>query len=147
VESVKIAIGADHAGFQLKEKIIEHIKNKGIDVKDCGTYTEESCDYPVITQNVVKEILDENCNLGILVCGTGIGMSICANRFKGIRAALCGDTFSAHCSRSHNNANVLCLGARVTGCGLALDIVDNWLDSEFLGGRHQRRVDMIENLG
>src|SRR5574344_561957 len=139
-----IAIGSDHAGFELKNKIVEHLKEKGFEVKDFGTYSEESCDYPDYARAVSVPVSKGEFNLGILVCGTGIGMDICANKVKGIRAALCNDTFSAHSAREHNNSNVLCLAARVSGVGLALDIVDVWLKSEFKGGRHQRRVDMIE---
>lgn len=141
----KIIIGSDHGGFRLKNDIIAHLKDKGFDVVDMGCETEESCDYPPIAQAVAKSVLSDNVR-GILVCGTGIGMSISANRFEGIRASLCSDTFSARMTRMHNNSNILCLGQRVLGAGLALDIVDIWLDTEFEGGRHQRRIDMIERI-
>ncbi len=141
----KIIIGSDHGGFRLKNDIIAHLKDKGYEVVDKGCETEESCDYPPIAQTVAKSVLSDNVR-GILVCGTGIGMSISANRFEGIRASLCSDTFSARMTRMHNNSNILCLGQRVLGAGLALDIVDIWLDTEFEGGRHQRRIDMIERV-
>lgn len=138
----KIIIGSDHGGFKLKQEIIEHIKNKGLEVYDAGCYEEESCDYPLIAKEVANQVLKEKAR-GILVCGTGIGMSITANRFDGIRASLCSDTFSARMTRMHNDSNILCLGQRVVGVGLALDIVDIWLETEFEGGRHERRIKMI----
>lgn len=144
MESLKIAIGSDHGGFKLKEKIIEYLRGLNLEFKDFGSFDEESCNYPVIAKKVANEVAAGNFDRGILVCGTGIGMSIVANKIKGIRAALCSDTFSAKATRGHNNANVLCLGQRVIGDGLALDIVDVWLKTEFEGGRHKTRVDMIE---
>lgn len=144
MESLKIAIGSDHGGFKLKEKIIEYLRGLNLEFKDFGSFDEESCNYPVIANQVANEVATGNFDRGILVCGTGIGMSIVANKVKGIRAALCSDTFSAKATRGHNNANVLCLGQRVIGDGLALDIVDVWLKTEFEGGRHKTRVDMIE---
>lgn len=143
---MKIALGSDHAGLKLKKEIIEHLKGKDIEFKDLGTDTEESCDYPDYAKKVAIQVADKNYDLGILICGTGIGISIAANKVPGIRAALCSDTFSAHASREHNNANILALGERVVGVGLALDIVDTFLNSEFQGGRHQRRVDKISNI-
>ncbi len=143
---MKLIIGSDHGGFNLKEKLIEHLKLKGYDIDDEGTYTPDSCDYPVIAQKVCSKVLENNSNLGILVCGTGLGMSIYANKVKGIRAAHCTDTFSARLTKQHNNSNVLCLGERITGVGLAMDIVDEWLNASFEGGRHQKRVDMINKL-
>ena len=140
----KIAIGSDHGGFEYKEKIKKHLVEKGYDVIDVGTFSKESCDYPVIAQNLTQKIIDNELEKGILICGTGIGMSIAANKVKGIRAALCGDTFSARATRAHNNSNVLCLGERVIGIELAFDIVDIWLSTEFEGGRHQRRIDMLQ---
>lgn len=140
---MKIAIGSDHAGISLKKDIIKYLKEKGYEVQDFGTYSESSCDYPDYAIKVAKDIKLENSDRGILVCGTGIGISIAANKVSGIRAALCGDTFSAHASREHNNANVLALGERVVGVGLALDIVDVFLTTEFEGGRHQKRLDKI----
>lgn len=144
MENLKIVIGSDHGGFHYKEAIIDYLKARNIEYYDVGTYTRESCDYPEIAKAVAARVKSGEFNRGILVCGTGIGMSIAANKEKGIRAALCGDTYSARVSRAHNNANVLCLGERVIGEHLALDIVDIWLKTGFEGGRHKRRVDMIE---
>lgn len=144
MEDLKIAIGSDHGGFQYKEKIIDYLTARNIPYVDLGTHTPESCDYPDIARAVCERVISGKSNRGILVCGTGIGMSIAANKVRGIRAALCGDTYSARVSRAHNNANVLCLGQRVIGEHLALDIVDIWLKTGFEGGRHKRRVDLIE---
>ena len=144
MEDLKVVIGSDHGGFHYKEAIIDYLKARNIEFVDIGTHTRESCDYPEIAQTLAKKVASGEFNRGILVCGTGIGMSIAANKIKGIRAALCGDTYSARVSRAHNNANVLCLGERVIGEHLALDIVDIWLKTGFEGGRHKRRVDMIE---
>ena len=138
----KIIIGSDHGGFNLKTTIINHLVSNGIEVVDLGCYSPESCDYPVVAQAVAKEVLATG-EKGILVCGTGIGVSIAANRFKGIRASHCTDTFTARMTRMHNDSNILCLGERITGSGLALDIVDIWLNTPFEGGRHQKRIDMI----
>mgnify|MGYP004456847955 FL=1 len=145
MENLRIAIGSDHGGYEYKEQIVSHLKEKGYECVDVGTYSTDSCDYPVIARAVTTKITTGDADRGILICGTGIGMSIVANKVKGIRAALCGDTFSARASRAHNNSNVLCLGERVIGINLAMDIVDIWLESKFEGGRHQRRVDMMEN--
>ena len=140
-----IAIGCDHGGVELKDEIVKHLGKKGIECKDVGCYTSESCDYPVYAKKVTDLITSKECKEGILVCGTGIGMSIAANKVKGIRAAVCGDCFSAQATKEHNNANVLCLGARVVGPGLALKIVDTFLETEFSNGeRHVRRIDMLE---
>jgi len=144
LRNLKIAIGADHGGFKLKETIIEYLRGENLEFKDFGTFDEESCNYPDIAKKVANEVAQSNFDRGILVCGTGIGMSIAANKIKGIRAALCSDTFSAKASRGHNDTNILCLGQRVTGEGTALAIVDLWLKSEFEGGRHKIRVDNIE---
>lgn len=141
---MKIAIGSDHGGFHLKSSIVDYVKSLGHEVKDFGTYSEESCDYPDISQAVAKEIVNGNYDRGILICGTGIGIGIAANRIPGIRAALCHDTFSAQASRAHNNANILTMGERVIGQGLAMEIVRVWLESEFEGGRHERRINKIE---
>ena len=138
----KIIIASDHGGYNLKTKIVEHLREKGYEVDDLGTHSTESCDYPIYAKKVAQEVLATG-HKGILVCGTGIGMSIAANRFDGIRASHCTDTFSARMTRMHNNSNILCLGERITGAGLALDIVDIWLNTEFSGGRHQARLDMI----
>lgn len=144
---MKIALGSDHAGFQLKNEIIKHLEGRGIELKDFGTYGgQDSCDYPDYAEVVAHEVVNKNYDFGILVCGTGVGISIAANKVKGIRAALCGDTFSAHSSREHNDANILALGQRVVGVGLAMDIVDIFLKSEFQGGRHQNRVNKLNNL-
>lgn len=145
MENIRIAIGSDHGGFKLKQKVIEFLRGKNIPFKDIGTFDEESCNYPDIAKLVSKEVISGSFDRGILICGTGIGVSITANKIKGIRAALCSETFSARMSREHNDANVLCLGQRVTGEGLALDIVDIWLKAEFEGGRHKIRVEKIED--
>ena len=138
-----LAIGCDHGGFELKNHIKEHLKQKGIEFKDFGTFDEISCDYPDIACTVCKSITDGESDRGILVCGTGIGMSISANKVKGIRAAHVTDVYSAKMTKMHNNANVICLGGRITGRELAFMIVDTWLDTEFAGGRHQTRIDKI----
>lgn len=140
----KIAIGCDHGGFNLKNTIIKYLKEKGHEVQDFGTYSTDSCDYPVYAKAVAKSVAKGENEKGILVCGSGIGVSIVANKVKGVRAALCHESHSAMLSRLHNNANVLCLGERITGVSLALDIVDTWLKSEYEGGRHQKRIDMME---
>lgn len=140
---LKIAVGSDHGGFELKEKIVEYLKLNKFEFKDFGTFTSESCDYPKIAKTVALEVDGGNFNRGIIVCGSGIGVSIMANRFKNVRAALCWDLTTAKLSRSHNDANILCLGQRVTDEKLVLEMVDLWLKAEFEGGRHQRRVDML----
>ena len=143
----KIFIGADSAGFSLKEEIISHLKALGYEVTDCGAYSNASSHYPEFAGKVCSAVkADLDGAFGILVCGTGIGMSMCANKHKGIRAALCSDTYSAKMTRVHNDANVLCLGARVTGSCLALDILDAFLGAEFEGGRHALRVGMMMEL-
>lgn len=143
---MKIAVGSDHGGFLLKEEIIKHLKEKNIDFTDFGCFTTESVDYPDIGQAVGEAVARGEYDKGIICCGTGIGISISANKVPGVRAALCGDCFSARASIEHNNANVLALGERVIGVGLAKMIVDVWLDSEFLGGRHGRRVGKIAKI-
>lgn len=141
-----IAIASDHGGFELKKAIIKHLTERGIENTDFGPYSDESCDYPDYAKQVAGAIVNGEYDAGILVCGTGIGMSITANKFPGIRAALCGDCFSAQATREHNNANVLCLGARIVGEGLALKIVDTFLDTEFSNDeRHIRRIRKIED--
>ena len=141
-----IGIGSDHGGFALKEAIKKHLEERGLEYKDYGTYSDASCDYPVYGRAVAKAVAAGECELGILICGTGIGISITANKVPGIRAALCSDCFSAEATRQHNNANILALGARVTGPGLALMIVDTFLDTPFSGDeRHMRRISMIED--
>lgn len=138
-----IAIASDHGGFELKEIIKTHLKQKNLTFIDLGTNSTESCDYPVYAKAVSKAIIDKEAAKGILVCGSGQGMAMCANKFKEIRAVVCSDTFSAHASREHNDSNVLCLGQRVVGTNLALDIVDSWLQAKYEGGRHQKRIDMF----
>ncbi len=134
------AIGSDHGGYALKQEIMKHLSERGIAYRDYGTYSEESCDYPDYGEAVGRAVASGECERGIVVCGTGIGISIAANKVRGVRCALCGDCFSAQMAREHNDANVLALGARVLGAGLALKIVDTFLDSAFSGGRHERRV-------
>lgn len=143
---MKIAIGSDHAGFSLKKQVVEHLKEKGLEVKDFGTYTNDSCDYPDFALKVAEEVVAKNYELGILVCGTGIGISIAANKVPGIRAAACSDTFSARACREHNDANIIAFGERVVGPGLACDIVDIFLNSKFQGDRHQRRINKITEI-
>ncbi len=138
-----IFIGSDHGGYALKLEVIEHLKNRGIEVTDIGCDSEASCDYPVYAKKVTDAIKDGSADLGILICGTGIGMSMAANKESGIRAALCHDVFSAKATREHNNANILCLGARVVGPGLALMIIDTFIDTSFSHDeRHIRRISM-----
>ena len=140
------AIGSDHGGFALKEEIKKHLEERGIEYRDFGTYSEESCDYPVYGRAVARAVADGECDRGIIVCGTGIGISIAANKVGGIRAALCTDCFMAEMARLHNDANILALGARVVGAGLALKIVDTFLDTGFSDGeRHKRRISLIED--
>lgn len=145
-KSVKIVIGADHGGFRAKQTVIDHLAAQGFELEDFGTDSEESCDYPDIAHEVAGAVAREEFTLGILLCGTGIGVSISANKVPGIRAALCTDSYSARMARNHNDSNVLCMGARVTGLGPMLDIVDAFVQGSFLGGRHSRRVDKIEKI-
>ena len=142
----KIIIGCDHGGIIRKNEIIAHLQKRGFDVCDVGTYSTDSCNYPDYARLVCSAIQRAEYSMGILVCGTGIGMSIAANKHNGIRAACCSDTFSARMTRMHNDANVLCLGERVVGTGLALDIVDFFVDTEFEGGRHETRVSMLAEI-
>ena len=141
-----IAIGCDHGGLNLKNYIEKFLEGKGIEYKDMGTYTSDSCDYPDIAKSVCDKVVANECECGILICGTGIGMSMAANKIDGIRAAHVTDTYSARMTKEHNNANVICLGERITGCDLALDIVDSYLNAEFLGGRHENRVNKVMEL-
>lgn len=141
-----IAIGSDHGGFELKTHIIKYLKDNGIEIKDFGCYDENSVDYPDIAQTVAKSIICGECENGILICGTGIGISIAANKINGIRAAHCHDVYSAEMTKRHNNANIICMGGRVVGRELAFMIVDAWLNAEFEGGRHQTRIDKIHAL-
>lgn len=140
-----IAIGSDHGGFDLKELVIAHLKERGMEVKDVGCFDKSSCDYPVFGRAVAQAVAAGECEKGIVICTTGIGISITANKVKGIRAALCTDPLMAKLTRLHNNSNVLALGAGIVGPNLAIEIVDNFFDTEFSGDeRHQRRIDGIE---
>ncbi len=143
---MKIAIGSDHGGYELKELIKKHLQEKGFDIKDFGTDSTESTDYPDFAEAVGKAVANKELEKGILICGTGIGISIAANKIPGVRCGLVSDCFSARSTRQHNDANIIALGGRVVGPGLALDIVDTWLGSEFEGGRHQRRIDKITDI-
>lgn len=142
----KIVIGSDHAGILLKPTVIKHLESKGYSVEDVGTYTTDSCDYPDYARKVCQKIISGEYEIGILICGTGIGMSMAANKHNGIRAACCSDTFSARMTRMHNNANVLCFGERVVGPGLALELVDAFINTEFQGGRHEKRVAKLSDI-
>ena len=138
-----IALGCDHGGYPLMKEVIKYLEKEGIEYKNFGTFSEESCDYPVYGEKVGKAVAAGEANLGIAICGTGLGISLAANKVKGIRACVCSEPYTAKMSRLHNNANVLCFGARVVGSELAKMITEVWLDTEFEGGRHQRRVDQI----
>lgn len=141
---MKVGIGSDHGGFEMKESIKEFLEEEGIEYIDYGTYSTDSVDYPDFGRKVGEAVVNKEVDRGIVICGTGIGISIAANKVKGIRCALCSDTFSARMSREHNNANVLALGGRVLGVGLALDIVKTYLENEFKGGRHGLRISKLE---
>ncbi len=141
-----LAIGSDHGGFELKNHVMKHLDELGIEYKDYGCYDENSVDYPDIAKAVGEAVASGECDRGILICGTGIGISIAANKIKGIRAALCSDVYSAKMTKEHNNANIICMGGRVIGRELAFMIVDTWLSAEFQGGRHQARIDKIHAL-
>lgn len=143
----KIGLGADHGGFALKEVIKKHLLDKGYEVEDFGTHSTESVDYPKYGKLVAHAVVDKKVDCGILVCGTGIGISIAANKVEGIRAALCTNTTMAKLTRQHNDANILALGGRIVGDVLALDMVDIFLTTEFEGGRHQKRIDTLETCG
>lgn len=143
---MRVALGADHGGYELKEAILCHLEKQGIEVQDFGTHSKDSVDYPKYGFAVGSAIIKEKADLGIIVCGTGLGISMAANKIPGIRAAVCTETFSARMAREHNNANILALGARVIGVGLALEIVDIFLKTEFSGGRHALRVNMISDI-
>ena len=145
---MKIAIGCDHGAFRLKNEIIEFLKSEkeNYEIKDFGTYSEDSCDYPDIALPVAEAVANKEFDFGILVCGTGIGIGISANKVPGIRAALCSDTFSAHATREHNDANILTMGQRVVGTGLAIDIVKTFLTTKFEGGRHIKRIEKITEI-
>lgn len=141
----KVFVASDHAGFALKEVIVRHLKEKNYEAVDLGPEQAVSCDYPDSAFKVTDKVLENEDSLGILICGTGIGMSMAANRVKGIRAALATCEFHARACREHNNANILCLGERVTGAGVVLNLVDIFLETEFAGGRHLRRIELFNN--
>ena len=143
---MKYFIGTDHAGFAVKPFIIEYLQKKGIEVEDLGTYSSESVDYPDFAHKVAEAVLANEGTKGILVCGSGIGMSLAANKHKGIRAALCHNAYTAEMARRHNDANILCFGERVVGVGVIESILESWLTHEFEGGRHERRVKKIDNF-
>ena len=143
---MRIALGCDHGGLNLKEEIAKYLESQNIEFKDFGTYTEESCDYADIALPVAEAVVAKEFDFGILICGTGIGIGIAANKVPGVRAALCSDTFSAHATREHNNANILTMGQRVVGTGLALEIVKTFLNAEFEGDRHLRRVNLLSEI-
>ena len=143
---MKIAIASDHGGYALKEQVKQHLLERGVDVEDLGTHSEDSVDYPVYGKLCGQTVASGKADLGVVVCGTGIGISIAANKVKGIRCGLCTSVEMAHLTKQHNNANVLALGGRTTKPELAMAIVDEWLDTEFEGGRHQRRIDMLDEM-
>ena len=143
---MRYVAGSDHAGLRLKQELIEHLRGRGVEVVDVGTFTAESTDYPFYARKVAESVASGSAERGLLVCGTGIGVSIAANKVPGIRAAAVSDTFSAQMAVLHNDAQILCLGARVVGPGLALSILDTFHDARFEGGRHQRRLDQITHL-
>lgn len=143
---MKIAVGCDHVGFELKDRILRHLEEKGIEYKDFGTYNTERTDYPIYAEAVARAVADGEYDKGILICGTGVGISISANKVPGIRAVVCSEPYSALLSRQHNNTNILAMGSRVVGGDLALMILDAWLSGEYEGGRHQRRLDLIAEI-
>lgn len=143
---MKIAIGNDHAAVDLKNHIVKYLQDKGYEMVNFGTDTNDSCDYPVYGEKVARAVASGECELGILICGTGIGISLAANKVKGIRAAVCSESYSARLTRQHNNANIIAFGARVVGEAVAEEIVDEFLNAKYEGGRHQRRVDMISEI-
>ena len=143
---MRVALGSDHGGYELKEVILKHLEVQGLKVQDLGTYSADSVDYPKYGFAVGNAIIKGEADLGIIICGTGQGISMAANKIPGIRAAVCSETFSARMAREHNNANVLSLGARVIGAGLALDVVDIFLKTKFSGGRHAVRVNLISDI-
>lgn len=143
---MKIALGSDHGGYELKQAIMKHLQEEGYEFTDLGCYSLESCDYPIYGEKVAKAVANKEYDFGILCCGTGIGISISANKVKGIRAACCSDCFSAKYTRMHNDANILCMGGRVVGSGLANQMVDLFLTTAFEGGRHQKRIDLITQI-
>lgn len=146
IMSEKIAIGSDHAGYGLKCEVVKWLRENNVEFVEMGCMDGSSCDYPLVAKEVCGKITDGTVNKAILICGTGIGISMAANKIKGIRAALCTDAYTAKYTRLHNDANVLCMGGRVTGAGVACEMVEIFLNTEFEGGRHQRRVDLITDL-
>lgn len=143
---MKLAIGADHGGYELKKAVIAHLEKKGYECVDYGCDSPERCDYPIYGERVGRAVAGGECELGVLICGTGIGISLAANRVPGVRAAVCSETYSAQLTREHNNANIIAFGARVVGEGTALAIVDAFLNAEFQGGRHAERVAMLDDI-
>ena len=143
---MRVALGSDHGGYELKKAILKHLEAQGLTVQDLGTYSADPVDYPKYGFSVGNAVIKGDADLGIVICGTGQGISMAANKISGIRAAVCSETFSARMAREHNNANVLALGARVIGVGLALDVVDIFLKTEFSGGRHARRLNLIFDI-
>ena len=143
---MKLAIGSDHVGYQLKCHMIGYLQNKGFEVTDFGTYSDERCDYPVFGQRVANAVKNGEADLGVLICGTGVGISLAANKTEGIRAVVCSEPYSAMMARAHNDANIVAFGSRVVGTAVAEQIVDAFLDSSFEGGRHKARVDMLSEI-
>lgn len=143
---MKIGIGNDHAAVEMKQQVVEYLESKGIEVVNYGTDTNESCNYPEYGEKVGRAVVSGEVDLGILICGTGVGISLAANKVKGVRAVVCSEAYSAKLSRQHNDTNVLAFGARVIGIEVAKMIIDEWLNAEFMGGRHQTRVDMIMDI-
>ena len=141
-----IALGCDHGGYPLMKEVIKYLEKEGIEYKNFGTFSEESCDYPVYGEKVGRAVASGEADLGIAICGTGVGISLAANKVKGIRACVCSEPYTAKLSRMHNNSNVLAFGARVVGSELAKMITEAWLDAEFEGGRHERRVQMLMDI-
>jgi len=143
---MKLAVGCDHIGLELLKKIIPHLESHGYQITHCGTYDSMRTDYPIYAKKVAEKINQKECDFGILICGSGIGMSISANKIHGIRAVVCSEPYSAVASRMHNDSNILCMGSQVVGLNLALKIVDEWLETKYEGGRHQNRLEIIEDL-
>lgn len=143
---MKIGIGNDHVGYEMKQEIIDHLKERGYEVVDYGAYSSERCNYPVYGEKVANAIVNGEVDLGVLICGTGVGISLAANKVKGIRACVCSEPYTAKLSRMHNNAQIIAFGARVIGPELAMMIVDEFLNAEFQGGRHAERVSLITDI-
>ena len=143
---MKLAIGSDHVGLELKEKLFAHLEERGIEYHDFGPYTNERTDYPIYAEKVATAVASGEYDRGLLICGTGVGISLAANKVPGIRAVVCSEPYSALLSRQHNDTNILAMGSRVVGLNLAMMILDAWLDGEFEGGRHKKRVEMIDEI-